>query len=87
MKLVPQITDTTASTDSISTFIGENGSLMVLDSVTNQYGVGRIYNLIGERQDGTNCTVTRLSTRGRTLNHGGFFVSSARREIKLFVSE
>ncbi len=85
VQLVPIISDSTGSTESIASFITENGSLMVLDSATNQYGVGRLYNHIRERQDGINCRITGLTTRGTTLSHDGFSVTSGR-EIKVVVS-
>lgn len=71
----------TFQTDSIAVFIVGNGTLMVLDSTTNMYGVGRMYNRQGERQGpgGGQCRVRRLEViQGRNLaaqiNHTGFSI-------------
>ena len=66
-------------TDSTASFIAGNGSLMVLDSNTNQYHVGRIFNRhSGTRLSGTNCTIVGLSVlrENRTLEYSGFSVIS-----------
>ncbi len=87
MQLVPLISDSTFSTDSIASFIAESGNLMVLDSATNQYGVGRIFSNARLRLNGLNCSITGLALlrENRTLVHDGFSVTSGR-EIKIVVS-
>ena len=52
----------TFTTSSISSFIAGNGTLLVLDSVTNEYNVGRVHSIGGHRQSssGRKCRVESL---------------------------
>lgn len=79
----------TSSATSIACLIAENGSLMVLDSATKQYGVGILQDQRDETrlQSGMNCSVTKLTLlRGnRVLSHNGFSVTSGN-DIKVIVS-
>ena len=87
VQLVP-VLQGTFSTDSIQSFIAENGSLMVLDSATNQYGVGRLHDHGGIRQTGENCRVTGLTLLrgGIVLSHNGFTVTGGS-QIEIIVSK
>ena len=91
---MPRISDDTFRTDSISAFIAENGSLMVLDSATNTYGVGRVFDRGGVRQNpggSGGCTVSGLAvvrgTRNYTeIDHSGFSAITIDRDIRISVS-
>lgn len=70
---------TSTDTSSISAYIHENGSLMVLDSASDTYGVGRLRsNQDGVIQEsGGNCHINSLAVvRRRTnyseIDHSGF---------------
>ena len=75
----------TFTTSSISSFIADNGSLMVLNSNTNEYGVGRLHEVGGSfsrQRSGGSCMITGLEViRGRgnttTISHSGFSVVSS----------
>lgn len=58
VQLVP---DGSFTTSSISSFIAEDGSLMVLNSVNRIYNVGRLFSHQNVRQNGQNCVVTGLN--------------------------
>ena len=88
MRLVPLILADTFSTLSIAAFIAGNGSLMVLDSTTKQYGVGRLFSRVNPiSQNGISCRVAGLTLlrKNKVLDHSGFFVSSGS-ELKITVS-
>ena len=69
-------------TSSISAMIHNNGSLMVLDSDSNEYGVGRLFNHQGiiqapGNENGGNCRIHNIHVvRGRRnyveIDHSGF---------------
>ena len=91
VQLVPIIPNT-FTTSSISSFIAGNGTLMVLDSVTNEYGVGRVHSNGGIRQapEGGECRVGSLEViRGRMqatqINHSGFSIITSSMGITIRV--
>ena len=95
VRLVPKISDDTSRTDSILAFIAENSSLMVLDSASNTYGVGRVFDSGGIRHNsgvpGSSCAVSGLAVvRGISesinLDHSGFSAITVHRDIRISVS-
>ena len=94
VQLVPVIPNR-FTTSSISSFIAGNGTLMVLDSVTNEYGVGRVHKKSGNLERQTSgrgeCRVESLEViRGRMqatqIDHSGFSVVANSMEITIRVS-
>ena len=61
VQLVPRFPGL-SSTDSISAFIAGNGSLMVLDSASDTYGVGRLFSNSDRlrQQPGGPCSISNL---------------------------
>ena len=83
----------TFTTSSISSFIAGNGTLMVLDSVTNEYNVGRVHSNGGHRQSssGEECRVESLEViRGMMqvtqIDHSGFSIINSSMGITIMVS-
>ena len=91
MQLVPWFPGL-SSTDSISAFIADNGSLMVLDSASDTYGVGRLHGNTDRtrQQPGGQCSISNLRVvRGGTsnveINHRGF-TATLEQDIQLTVN-
>ncbi len=84
------------TTSSISSFIGfaDDGSLMVLDSNTLEYGVGILREVSGNRArqaSGGRCVITGLEVirgSGNTtrISHSGFSTVSSSEDISINVS-
>ncbi len=82
------------TTSSISSFIADDGSLMVLDSNTLEYGVGILREVSGNRArqtSGGRCVITDLEVirgRGNTtrISPSGFSVVSSSVDITINVS-
>ncbi len=82
------------TTSSISSFIADDGSLMVLDSNTLEYGVGILREVSDghiRQRSGGRCVIAGLEVirgRGNTtrISHSGFSAVSSSMDITINVS-